>query len=39
MTTDAESDLMFGPHDRHWNAKANALIAAQILSQMPHERP
>jgi hypothetical protein len=30
----AASGLVFGEYDRHWNAKANALIAQQLLAQM-----
>ena len=32
-TTDDNSDLVFGKHDKHWNVKANKLIAASILTQ------
>ena len=30
----AESGLIFGEYDRHWNAKANALIAQELLAEM-----
>jgi hypothetical protein len=33
-TMDEHSDLIFGEYDKHWNAKANALIAEKLLSQM-----
>ena len=32
-TTDDNSDLVFGKHDKHWDVKANKLIAASILTQ------
>jgi hypothetical protein len=31
---DENSDLIFGKYDKHWNDKANRLIAAQILPQL-----
>jgi hypothetical protein len=31
-TATANSDLIFGQYDKHWNAKANKLIAAQLRS-------
>ena len=36
QTTDENSDLIFGKYDKHWNGKANRLIAAEILLQMKH---
>lgn len=33
-TADENSDLIFGKYDKHWNGKANRLIAAQILPQI-----
>ncbi len=38
MTTDENSDLIFGKYDKHWNAKANRLIAGQLLPQMKRDR-
>ena len=32
--TTIDSDLILGEHDRDWNAKANELIAAQLLRQL-----
>jgi hypothetical protein len=36
--TDDKSDLILGKYDKHWNAKANKLIADQLLSQMKQGR-
>ena len=33
-TATADSDLIFGQYDNHWNAKANKLIAAHLLRQL-----
>src|SRR5215472_14417339 len=36
FSTDDKSDLILGKYDKHWNPKANKLIADQLLSQMKH---
>jgi hypothetical protein len=38
-TADENSDLIFGKYDKHWNGKANRLIAAQILPQVKQLQP
>ena len=38
-TADDNSDLIFGKDDKHWNAKANMLIAAELLPQIMRGRP
>ena len=38
-TADDNSGLIFGKHDKHWNANANRLIAAQLLRQLKYRQP
>ena len=35
-TSDENSNFIFGKYDGHWNAKANKLIATQLLAQMKY---